>query len=194
MYYTKDLKLGVVTEEGAKQLYEKYNDYWGRACCDSTDSFTVPETWDDFYGGIKSGGLSFLVTKREDGTVIGYGSLTVSYIAQLARPYIFISKEHRGKGYGTQLMAALVYIAFQEVNARKVSLVVYGMNQPGIHLYEKMGFKEEGRRLEEVYRDGSYWDVIAMGLFRKDWREYWKSLVQDAEGRTLYTISTSERG
>jgi RimJ/RimL family protein N-acetyltransferase len=193
MYYTKDLQLTVVDEDGAKELYKNWNDYYGRACCDSTDVFIVPETWTEYYEWIKGGGLAFLV-KLRDGTIIGFTSLTVAYIPQVVRPYLFIAQAYRGKGYGTQLMAVLMHIAFQEVNARKMSLVVYGLNQIGQHLYSKMGFNEEGRGREEVYRNGQYWDVITMGLFRNNWQERWRSFVQDETGNILYTVPTSDVG
>ncbi len=194
MYYSKDLVLTVVDEAGAKALHDQYNDYYGRAACEVARTFIAPEPFDTLYKDISNGGLGFLVKTRDDGKVIGYASLSIDYVPRIARPYLFLGKEHRNKGYGMQLMAVLLHIAFQEANARKVSLVVYELNPRGQHLYTKMGFKEEGRRREEMYRDGKYWDLIYTGLFKTDWRELWKTLVVDEDGRQLYTISTSERG
>lgn len=191
MYYSKDLVLTVVDEEGAKELYAQYNDYYGRACCDAAYSFVAPETYTNLLKDISEGGLGFLVRKR-NGTVIGYASLQIDYVPRVARPYLFLGKEYRNKGYGTQLMAILIHIAFQEANSRKISLACYGLNKSGVHLYKKMGFMIEGERIDEVYREGKYWDIYYMGLFKENWCEIWKTYVTNEEGKQLYITVESD--
>lgn len=75
---------------------------------------------------------------------------------------------HRGKGYGTKTMLLLLEYAFNTLNLRKVSLDVFSNNPRGIRCYQKCGFKEEGRLLEEYYVEGFYVDVIKMAIFRRD--------------------------
>lgn len=76
--------------------------------------------------------------------------------------------EYREKGYGTDAMLTLVGFAFHQMNLHKVSLGVFEFNPRGYAVYKKCGFVEEGRRREEVYQDGRYWDVIWMSILRDE--------------------------
>lgn len=172
MYFTKDIYLDAVSEGGAKELYKLYNDYDLQKGIESNFEFVVPRTYDYLYKQINDGGLCFMVRKRENQEVIGYASLSVNWITHVAKPLLFIVKPHRGKGYGKQLMALLMHIAFQEVNVRKISIVVYSFNEQAIRLYKAVDFKEEGRVMGECYREGTYWDILYLGLFKDEVSPY----------------------
>jgi phosphinothricin acetyltransferase len=60
---------------------------------------------------------------------------------------LFVAKEHRGKGIGTELMRVLL----KEIDKLKVdsSLTVYPKNPSAIALYTKLGFKD--KRFEKDY-------------------------------------------
>jgi len=60
---------------------------------------------------------------------------------------LFVAKEHRGKGIGTELMRVLL----EEIDELKVdsSLTVYPKNPSAIALYTKLGFTEN--RFEKDY-------------------------------------------
>lgn len=66
------------------------------------------------------------------------------------------NKNYWGKGYGTDALNTLLRLLFNEHNARKVLLNVFG-------------FKEEGRLKEQIYREGKYQDGVVMALFKKDY-------------------------
>jgi hypothetical protein len=38
-------------------------------------------------------------------------------------------------------------------------------------IYEILGFREEGRRRECLFRDGRWWDEVHMGLLRGEWEK-----------------------
>jgi RimJ/RimL family protein N-acetyltransferase len=78
-------------------------------------------------------------------------------------------KEYWGKGYGTDVMMTLVRFAFEQMNLNKVTLGVFEFNERGQRTYRRVGFVEEGRAREEVYKDGRYWDVIRMSILRREW-------------------------
>jgi len=83
---------------------------------------------------------------------------------------IFIGdKSLWGKGYGTDAFGVLVRFAFEQMNLNKVKLRVYDFNQRGVKSYRKLGFVEEGRMRQELFRDGQYHDIILMGLLREEW-------------------------
>jgi RimJ/RimL family protein N-acetyltransferase len=76
-----------------------------------------------------------------------------------------------GKGYGTEATGLVVRHAFDTLNLNRVWLLVYEYNARGIRAYEKAGFKAEGRLRQDTFRDGRYWDTIAMGLLRDEWEK-----------------------
>ena len=73
------------------------------------------------------------------------------------------------KGYGTDAMRVLLRYAFAELNLRRVSLTANGYNPRALRVYEKAGFKQEGRLRQNVLREGKRWDEIYMGILRDEW-------------------------
>lgn len=55
--------------------------------------------------------------------------------------------------------------------ANRVELKVFDHNPRGIHVYEKCGFKLEGRHREESWRHGRYRDVLTYAILRREWQE-----------------------
>ncbi len=74
-----------------------------------------------------------------------------------------------GKGYGTEATRLMLGYAFGTLNLNRVWLHVYEYNERGIRSYEKVGFRREGVLRQDTYRDGRYWDTVAMAMLREDW-------------------------
>jgi RimJ/RimL family protein N-acetyltransferase len=74
-----------------------------------------------------------------------------------------------GKGYGGEAMRLALRYAFHELNLNRVWLTVISYNARAIHLYEKLGFRQEGSMREAVLRDGKRHDMMVMGLLRSEW-------------------------
>jgi RimJ/RimL family protein N-acetyltransferase len=75
-----------------------------------------------------------------------------------------------GKGFGTEATSLMVQYAFDRLNLNRVSLNVYEFNERAIRVYQKIGFRAEGRLRQDTYRDGRYWDTLVMGVLRDEWR------------------------
>jgi [ribosomal protein S5]-alanine N-acetyltransferase len=73
------------------------------------------------------------------------------------------------KGHGTEATRLVVRHAFETLNLHRVWLHVYETNPGGIRAYEKVGFRREGVLRESTYREGQYWDTIAMAILRSEW-------------------------
>jgi RimJ/RimL family protein N-acetyltransferase len=83
-------------------------------------------------------------------------------------------KEYWGKGYGTEAKMLLLHYAFDTLNLRKICSSVISFNERSHKYSLKCGYKEEGRRKAQLFRDGKYWDEIQLAVFRKDWLLLWK--------------------
>lgn len=73
---------------------------------------------------------------------------------------IVVAEEFRGKGVGTQLLRELLTQA-QKGNSDSVFLEVRESNAPARHFYQKLGFRETGRR--KAYYSNPAEDAILYG-------------------------------
>lgn len=80
-------------------------------------------------------------------------------------------KENRSRGLGTEAMQLGLQFAFHELNLYRVQLSVFDYNKRAMALYEKLGFKQEGRFREFLERDGKRYDMNLYGLLRHEWEE-----------------------
>lgn len=100
------------------------------------------------------------------------GSISIHNIDHLNRTAfigIFIGeKEHRNKGYGTDAIRLILEYGFKTLNLRKIMLTVHADNYAAIACYKKVGFQEEGRLRECIYKDGRYIDKVYMGILKKE--------------------------
>ncbi|WP_251428512.1 GNAT family N-acetyltransferase [Sutcliffiella horikoshii] len=81
---------------------------------------------------------------------------------------ISIQEKYCNNGLGSQMINRLLEWAKADEEIEKVCLEVFAHNDRAIHVYEKLGFKVEGRKEKHVkFEDGIYSDELIMGLFVK---------------------------
>ena len=103
------------------------------------------------------------------GDLIGVCSLEdVNPRARSAGLGIWIGKPYWDRGYGTDAVRTLCRFGFREMNLQRIGLAVFETNPRGVRAYERVGFKEEGRRRRAHFADGRYIDVIMMGILAED--------------------------
>jgi RimJ/RimL family protein N-acetyltransferase len=78
-------------------------------------------------------------------------------------------KDCWSQGYGGDALRALLRFGFEEMNLHRIGLNTYAFNERGIACYRKVGFVDEGRIRERIYREGAYHDMLWMGVLRSEW-------------------------
>jgi len=78
-------------------------------------------------------------------------------------------KSQWGKGYATEAMELIIEYGFNQLNLNMIYLGVVQFNERAAALYKRVGFVEEGRLRQRVYRDGSYHDELSMSMLRTEW-------------------------
>jgi putative acetyltransferase len=73
---------------------------------------------------------------------------------------------YAGRGAGSALMAAIVDLADNWLQLKRLELGVYADNARAIALYERFGFEREGLSRAYAWRDGAYVDSLAMARLR----------------------------
>ena len=106
-----------------------------------------------------------------DGRYIGnIGLYDIDWKERKAEYGILIGdKAAWGQGYGQDASTALLEYAFLELNLNRVFLRVLALHERAIRLYEKLGFREEGRLRQDVFRGGAYRDTVIMGLLASEY-------------------------
>jgi hypothetical protein len=59
--------------------------------------------------------------------------------------------------------------AFGGLGLHRIGLSVFSFNDRAIRSYRSCGFVVEGRAREAIWRDGRWWDEIAMSILDSDW-------------------------
>lgn len=84
---------------------------------------------------------------------------------------IFIGEESaRGRGVGTAAAKLMLKYCFEEEGLHRVFLRVLSDNEPALRSYEKAGFQKEAFLREDVLLDGTYHDVILMGILDREYQ------------------------
>jgi RimJ/RimL family protein N-acetyltransferase len=79
-------------------------------------------------------------------------------------------REAWGHGYGGEATALMVDHAFSSLGLHRVALSVFEFNERAIRAYLRVGFVNEGRSREAIWRDGRWWDEIHMSVLEPEWR------------------------
>jgi RimJ/RimL family protein N-acetyltransferase len=79
-------------------------------------------------------------------------------------------KDYWSKGYGTEATQLLIDYGFQQLNLHRVSSSAFSFNTRSIGLHKKVGFREEGRQREGVFKNGQYHDHVGFGILRDEWK------------------------
>jgi RimJ/RimL family protein N-acetyltransferase len=77
---------------------------------------------------------------------------------------VIASRDEMGKGHGSAAVRAAVERGFGELGLHKLWLMVFAANARGRRLYGRLGFVEEGVLREEYFHDGTWHDMVRMGL------------------------------
>lgn len=119
--------------------------------------------------------LEFALRTTKKDELIGFVCLhTIEWNNRSAVLAVGIGNEdYRGQGYGVEAVQLILYYAFQELNLHRVGLDVISNNERAIEIYQNIGFVEEGRMRECVWREGIKLDRIVMGILEEEWRNKW---------------------
>jgi len=110
-----------------------------------------------------------IIDSEKDFLIGNCGFLDIDHLNQAAEVGIFIgNNDFRNKGYGTEALSLLVDYGFKALNLHNIMLRVYDYNMGGIRCYEKIGFKQFGKRREAAHRNLAKHDIVYMDILPDD--------------------------
>ncbi|KAG5976664.1 hypothetical protein E4U55_007257 [Claviceps digitariae] len=101
---------------------------------------------------------------------LGWGGITARTAQhRTAQMGITLGKKHQNKGYGREAINWMVDWAFMHAGLHTVCLTAASYNPRGIHLYQSIGFRLEGRRKETIYFNRGWYDELDFGMTEWEW-------------------------
>ena len=79
-------------------------------------------------------------------------------------------KDYWSKGYGTEAARLIINYGFEQLNLRRISSSVFAFNERSFRMHKSVGFREEGRQREHIYKNGKFHDLIILGMLMEEWR------------------------
>ncbi len=73
------------------------------------------------------------------------------------------------RGVGSESMWLRTEFAFRQTTLRKLTSSYIEFNVASGRAQAKSGYKEIGRRRQQFYRDGRWWDEVLTEVMREDW-------------------------
>ena len=113
-----------------------------------------------------------IVTLNEDKMIGSISLEKISNINRTATLGIFIGdKDYWSKGYGSEAIKLLLDYGFNYLNLHSINLTVMSFNERAVKCYKKCGFKEVGRKREDKFVNGAYYDTIIMDILESEFKE-----------------------
>ncbi len=119
-------------------------------------------------------GFTFGIEALNTDSLIGIINLVnINWISRSAEVTIFgiFDPEYWGQGSGSDAMIFLLDLAFSVLDMHNVYLWVASFNKRAIKVYEKLGFKIQGKIREIAFRNGERFDVVIMDVLKSEFHE-----------------------
>lgn len=82
-----------------------------------------------------------------------------------------LHKEWRGKGLAYEAYCKFIPFIFKTYDLNKIKLEVLSNNSVAKNLYKKLGFKSEGIKRQEIYKNGIYIDSEIMSMLKEEFNK-----------------------
>ena len=172
---TRRLLLRPLRNDDAPDMYAIYSDaktmkYWSSRPIGELGE-AARMVADDL--NLQQGGSAafWAIVLPRTGRVIG--RFTLFYIDRQNRRaevgYV-INRQFWGKGYGTEVLAAMLETCFDRLELHRLEADIDPDNAASLALLRKFGFREEGRMRERWLLGDEWRDSIVMALLSTDWR------------------------
>lgn len=108
-----------------------------------------------------------------EGNTIGYFRLSNhSFVNKNIYIGADIAPEFIGKGFAKEAYKLFISFLFKEYELNKISLEVLSTNERAISLYNKLGFKQEGIKRQEVLKEDKFVDSIIMSILKEEYNAF----------------------
>ncbi len=81
-----------------------------------------------------------------------------------------ILPQHRGKKHALPMYELIQKLGFDVWGMNRLWLLVLATNEVAVHVYKKVGFKEEGVQRLAILKDGKFVDYVMMSILNDEYQ------------------------
>jgi RimJ/RimL family protein N-acetyltransferase len=172
---TRRLVLRPLRADDAPGMYAIYSDrqtmrYWSAQVIGSLEA-AARMVGEDLRLQSDGAAAFWSVVLPQTGRVIGKFSLfAINRENRRAEVGYALNRQFWGKGYGTELLGAMIETAFDTYRLHRLEADIDPDNAASLALLKKFGFREEGRFRERWLLGDEWRDSIMMALLAPAWR------------------------
>jgi len=108
-----------------------------------------------------------IVERREDHVIVGHCQLHLVRKRPQAKMEVFVARREWGKGYGAEIICALLALAFGPLGLHRVYAEVPPADTATAHVAEECGMQREGHLREHTWAKGEWHDSLVYAIL--DW-------------------------
>ena len=113
----------------------------------------------------------YLVQERISGDPVGVFRVdSIDHYNRSVCIGLDITKEKRGRGYARESFLYFLDLFLNQQGYHRVYLATLETNKVALNLYHSLGFVEEGRSREAIFRDGRFQDLIWLSILGEEFR------------------------
>jgi len=126
--------------------------------------------WYDDYLSRRGSEVRCAVCLADTGQLVGMVSLMrIDYVHRNAEYNAMVGERaSQNRGIGTEATRAMVRHGFFDLNLHRIYVSILRENISSIRMCEKAGFREEGTIRQGAYKNGTYHDLVLMGVLKSD--------------------------
>ncbi len=135
-----------------------------------THAFLNSITQDEFVNYVsKADKMKYFIFENENCDKIGLIRMTeIDRVNRSVCVGADIAKEFRGKGLARAIYCGILQITFNTWGMNRAWLLVLESSKIAYELYKKVGFIEEGRQRNAIFKNGKFEDYILMGILQSE--------------------------
>ena len=169
---TERLILRRVSEKDSEGIYRCFSDpdtmrYMGTPL---DDPLSITGIVEDYMEGYDEGcSLIWSLESRETGDFLGTaGFEDFSFLDLKAETGFTLLKSHRGKGYMSEAMKAIMEFGFEVMGLNRIEARVHPDNAGAVKLVVKLGLSLEGKLRKSVFFNGHFHHQLVYSILKEE--------------------------
>lgn len=144
------------------------------------------DVWRDAFSVSGNSGKCWFVVESISGQVVGIVGLeAISLVNRDAIIAMFVEKSVRRLGLAIRATALVADFAFRQLGLNRLTSYYRQDNHISRDLVERLGCQVEGTMRQAWYADGTFHDMIVVGLLRQDWMNTRQTLAKSISSETV---------
>lgn len=124
---------------------------------------------EEFFKKLSFDNDMIVFTVCTDEEPVGYVQLyPIDWKNRNAEVGIIMGRKRQGQGLGKETLRLIVDYGFKTLNLKRIYAEIYSYNKNSIKLFEKIGFKLEGKLREHHYWNGKFHDSLIYSILRSE--------------------------